>query len=212
MRMFVGESHSYFSPNHALWSERLNGIIFQIFDMYSTVSLYVFASVANVQRLCKWLWDISEKLSQITFTSLWKDTFKTLNSITRFKDIRPTYIYYIYIYIYTVYTVLLISWWGIKCSIYLLLSLTWSPLNLHMAWELKNDLHPFCKDTFMWPSVKGNEQNQIDIRSEKMKWPGVNRPRQTPYSTALFVDAAAILERYFWHSLFLTSQWIVWQH
>ncbi len=106
-----------------------------------------------------------KSLSQITFTSLWKDTFMTLNSITRFKDIRPTYIYYIYIY--TVYTVLLISWWGIKCSIYLLLSLTWSPLNLHMAWELKNDLHPFCKDTFMWPSVKGNEQNQIDIRSEK---------------------------------------------
>lgn len=61
MRMFVGESHSYSSPNHALWSEGLNGIIFQIFDMYSTVSLYVFTSVANVQRLCKWLWDISEK-------------------------------------------------------------------------------------------------------------------------------------------------------
>lgn len=76
--MFVDESHSYFSPNHALWSERLNGIIFLIFDMYCTVSLYVFASVANVQWLCKWLWDISE----ITLTPLWKDTFMTLNSIT----------------------------------------------------------------------------------------------------------------------------------
>ncbi len=31
------------------------------------------------------------------------------------------------------------------------------------------DLYPFCKDTFMWPSVNGNVlTNQIDIRSEKM--------------------------------------------
>ncbi len=131
MRMFVGESHSYFSQNRALWSERLNGIIFQIFDMYSTVSLYVFASVANVQRLCKWLWDISEKSQSnnihITLKRHFHDTelshTKTLGLL----------IYTIYIYI-----VLLISWWGIKCSVYLLLSLTWTPLNLHMARELKN--------------------------------------------------------------------------
>ncbi len=94
MWMFVGESHSYFFPNHALWSERLNGIIFQIFDMYSTVSLYVFASVANVQQLCKWLWDISEKSqsnnTHITLKRHFRDT--ELNH-ARLKDIRPTYIY-----------------------------------------------------------------------------------------------------------------------
>jgi len=41
--------------------------------------------------------------------------------------------------------------WSIKCSSYLLLSVMWTPLNLHIAWELK--IYILFLKTHLWADL-----------------------------------------------------------